>query len=149
MSTISPILSSMHLVLQVLAAAQAVEKAGQRLFRPHGLTVAKFNVLNLLSDQPAGMRASDLARALVVDPSNVTGLLKRMKAEKFLKEFDNESDRRQHVVGLSPKGRRAWQASYQDYLRALDAFEAGLEPADREAAQRVLEQTLAAVSPAP
>ena len=94
MSTISPILSSMHLVLQVLAAAQAVEKAGQRLFRPHGLTVAKFNVLNLLSDQPAGMRASDLARALVVDPSNVTGLLKRMKAEKFLKEFDSLCSKR-------------------------------------------------------
>lgn len=139
----------MNLVLQVLAAAQAVEKAGQRLFRPHGLTVAKFNVLNLLSDQPAGMRASDLARALVVDPSNVTGLLKRMKAEKYLKEFDNESDRRQHVVGLSPRGRRVWQASYRDYLRALDAFESGLKPADRDATRRVLEQILAAASPAP
>ncbi len=41
---------------------------------------------NLLSDQPDGMRASDLARALIVDRSNVTGLIKRMKKDGLLKE---------------------------------------------------------------
>jgi len=96
----------MHLVLQVLAAAQALEKAGQRIFRSHGLTVAKFNVLNLLSDQPDGMRASDLARALIVDRSNVTGLIKRMKKDGLLQEVETAHDRRQHVVTLSPKAVR-------------------------------------------
>jgi DNA-binding MarR family transcriptional regulator len=134
----------MILVLQVLATAQAVTKAGQRLFRPHGLTVAKFNVLNLLSDQPDGMRSSDLARRLIVDASNVTGLVKRMKAEGYLREVDNVLDRRQHVVALSPKGLRIWKAAFQDYRRTLEAFEAGLNPADRRAAERVLQQILTA-----
>ena len=71
----------MHLALQILTTAQALEKAAQRIFRPHGLTAAQFNVLSLLSDQPGGMRASELASALIVDPSNVTGLLKRMKKD--------------------------------------------------------------------
>jgi|SRR5271165_3879429 len=128
----------MTLVLQILATAQAVTKAGQRLFKPHGLTVAQFNVLNLLTDQADGMRASDLARALIVDPSNVTGLLKRMKAEGYLKALDHPADRRQHVVGLTAKGRSVWQKAFRDYQRALEAFEAGFRPEERAVADSVL-----------
>ena len=134
----------MILVIQVLATAQAVTKAGQRLFRPHGLTVAKFNVLNLLSDQPAGMRASDLARGLIVDASNVTGLIKRMTAEGYLRPVTNVSDRRQHVVALSPKGLRVWRSAFEQYRRALEAFEAGLRPAERDATEKVLTRILTA-----
>ncbi len=133
----------MYLVLQVLATAQALEKAGQQLFRPHGLTVARFNVLNLLSDQPEGVRASNLARALVVDPSNITGLLKRMKAEGLLTELANAHDRRQHVVALSAKGRKAWQAAHRDYERRLEAFESALSMAERKAVEKVLQRMLA------
>lgn len=137
----------MHLVLQVLAAAQAFEKTGQQLFKPHGLTVAQFNVLNLLANEADGRRASDLARALIVDPSNVTGLLKRMKADGLLRERENLADRRQHVVQLAPKGRRAWQAANRDYARRLEASEAGLNSTDRKTTERVLQRLLAATSP--
>jgi DNA-binding MarR family transcriptional regulator len=128
----------MTLILQVLSTAQAITKAGQRLFKPHGLTVAQFNVLNLLSDQAEGMRASNLARALIVDPSNVTGLLKRMKAEGYLKALDHPSDRRQHVVGLTARGRIVWQKAFRNYHRALKAFEAGLRPEERAVADSVM-----------
>jgi len=129
----------MHLMLQVLATAQALEKAGQQLFRPHGLTVAQFNVLNLLSDQPDGMRASGLAGALVVDPSNVTGLLKRMNCAGLLQELASPHDGRQRIVTLSARGRRLWRKAHADYARRLDAFEAGVSADDR----RVVEQVLA------
>jgi MarR family transcriptional regulator, organic hydroperoxide resistance regulator len=133
----------MNLVLQVLAAAQALEKAGQRIFRPHGLTTAKFNVLNLLSDQPGGLRASDLARALIVDRSNVTGLIKRMKKDGLLQEVETAHDRRQHVVALSPKGRAAWRSAHSDYEKGLVALAAGLNPASRKAAEEVLQRLVA------
>ena len=139
----------MHLVLQVLSAAQAFEKTGQQLFKRHGLTVAQFNVLNLLAAEPDGMRASDLARALIVDPSNVTGLLKRMKIEGFLRERENSADRRQHIVGLTPKGQRVWRAANRDYTRSLEAIEATLSPADRKTTERVIQKMITAVSTAP
>jgi MarR family 2-MHQ and catechol resistance regulon transcriptional repressor len=129
-----------HLVLQVLATAQVLQKEAQRTFKPHGLTAAQFNVLHLLSGQPAGMRASDLARALIVDPSNVTGLLKRMKQVGLLREIANPRDRRQHVVTLSAKGRAAWGAARIDYERKLAALDAALSTANREAAEKVLLQ---------
>jgi DNA-binding MarR family transcriptional regulator len=136
----------MPLVLEVLAAAQAFEKAGQRLFKPHGLTLAQFNVLNLLAGEADGVRASDLARALIVDASNVTGLLKRMKAEGFLRECENTSDRRQHIVGLTAKGERVWKAAHREYLRSLDAVESTIRSADRKTTEQVLKKMVAAAT---
>ena len=136
----------MHLVLQVLSTAQALQKEAQRLFRPHGLTAAQFNVLHLLSSRPDGMRASDLARALIVDPSNVTGLLKRMKQLGLLRELENPRDRRQHVVTLSGKGRAAWAAAFRDYQKNLAALDSVLSAASRKTAEKVLQRLTGAVS---
>jgi DNA-binding MarR family transcriptional regulator len=133
----------MHLVLEVLTAAQAFQKSAHKLFEPFGLTPAQFNVLNLLSDQPAGLRASDLARALIVDPSNVTGLLKRMKKEGWLREIKSTTDGRERIVALSAKGRSAWSAARRPYERSLAALEAELAPPDRAVAEAVLRRLAA------
>lgn len=139
----------MHPALQILAAAAALEKAGQRTFRRHGLTVAQFNVLNLLADQPAGLRASDLAAALIVDRSNVTGLLKRMYRLGFLKAVDSVHDRRQHVVTLSAKGRAAWAAAHPAYQQGLDAVAADWTPAQRAALEKALQSLIARADQVP
>ena len=136
----------MELALQILSAAQAIEKAGQRLFKPHGLTVAQFNVLNVLSDQPDGLRLGDLAKALVVDPSNVTGLVQRMTKDGYLKLIPGAIDRRQRIVALSPKGQRSWRDALPDYRRALQQFEASVSKSDRAAALRVIRQVFEATS---
>lgn len=128
----------MHLVLQIITAAHAFEKAAGRVFRPHGLTPARFNVLTVLSRNPAGMRASDLASTLIVDPSNVTGLLKRMRKEGLVAELENSGDRRQYIVCLSPKGRALWRRANRDYERCLEEL-GGLVPKDAaENAEKVL-----------
>ncbi len=139
----------MHLALQVVATAQALQKGAQRVFRPHGLTAVQFNVLNVLARTPDGMRASDLARALIVDPSNVTGLLKRMKQSGLLKEIENPRDRRQHVVTLNAKGRAIWAAGFRVYQKSLAALDSGISPRDRHAADRVLRHLITAVASLP
>ena len=139
----------MHLVLRVMAAAQALEKAAARVFKPHGLTPARFNVLNLLADRPDGRRASDLASALIVDPSNVTGLLKRMRREGLLVELENAHDRRQYIVGLSAKGRTAWRNAHRDYEHCLAALVAGLGPKEGATADQVLQALIAGAADLP
>ena len=129
----------MHLVLRVLTTAQALEKAAHRIFKPRGLTPAQFDVLSLLAQQPDGMRASDLAGALIVDPSNVTGLLKRMKRENLLAELENTHDRRQYIVGLSPKGRAVWRKAHREYEKRLAALIAPLSKSEHAAAEKVLQ----------
>jgi DNA-binding MarR family transcriptional regulator len=129
----------MHLVLRVFTTARSLEKAASRVFKPLGLTTPQFNVLNLLSREPLGMRASDLASALIVDPSNVTGLLKRMKKEGLLTELENSHDRRQYIVGLSAKGRAAWKAANGQYEKCLAALIAPFSGAERSVAEKVLQ----------
>lgn len=135
----------MHLVLRILATARALEKAGQRVFKRHQLSSAQFNVLNLLSDQPEGMRATQLAEALVVDPSNITGLLKRMNAARLLKELENPEDARQRVVTLSAKGHRLWQEAHVDYRSELDRLGDLIPAKDRSATESVLSKLSEAV----
>jgi DNA-binding MarR family transcriptional regulator len=127
-----------HLALQIVSAAGTLEKAAKRVFAPHGLTPAQFNVINLLSDQPEGMRASDLAEALVVDPSNVTGLLKRMARDGWIVDRANPDDRRQHVTVLAPKGRAAWAKARHDYERSLRQVAAAISAGDRAVVEKVI-----------
>jgi DNA-binding MarR family transcriptional regulator len=121
----------MHVVLEVLSAARTFEKKAQVVFRPYGLTPAQFNVLNCLSGRPDGMRASDLALGLIVDRSNVTGMLKRMRKEGWLREIENQRDRRQRVVGLSAKGLAAWSRCNRAYEQSLRKLESELTPQER------------------
>lgn len=135
----------MPFVVQVMAASRAFEKAGQDLFRPHRLTLAQFNLMSLLSDADEGMRAADLAQGLVVDASNVTGLLKRMKKVRLLKDVANPADRREHIVVLTAKGRRIWKKANRKFVRTVAAVESAAGSADRATAERVLRQITAAL----
>ena len=128
----------MPIALQVLIAARALDKAAKRVFAPHGLSPAQFNVLHLLSDQKLGMRASDLARALIVDPSNVTGLLKRMSKDGLVNDLENKGDQRQRIVGLTAKGRTIWSKARGDYERGLRKLDAAFKTHERATAEYVL-----------
>lgn len=129
---------TMKTTLRVLVAAQTLEKTAARLFTPHGLTPAQFNVLNLLADQEQGMRASDLARELIVDPSNVTGLLKRMAIKGWLTDLANDADRRQRIVGLTAKGKARWSKAHADYSAALEKIEQTMSERERASMEKTL-----------
>ena len=128
----------MNVILRIFQTAQVLDKAAQHVFSPHGLTAAQFNVLNLLSDQEKGLRASDLAASLIVDPSNVTGLLKRMSRDGLVANLANTADRRQRIVALTPKGHKLWSKACRDYDKCLKALTALLTEKDKMSTEEVL-----------
>jgi DNA-binding MarR family transcriptional regulator len=128
----------MHVALQIFQTAQYLEQAARRTFAPHGLTLAQFNVLDLLSLQTKGMRASDLAEALIVDPSNITGLLKRMARDGLVRDLANTADRRQRIVALTPLGRRKWRKALAAYEVNLGKLYSVLKSGEPDAVTAVL-----------
>jgi MarR family 2-MHQ and catechol resistance regulon transcriptional repressor len=128
----------MHVILRIFQTAQILDKAAQRVFSPHELTAAQFNVLNLLADQEAGLRASDLAASLIVDPSNVTGLLKRMSRDGLVTDLENADDRRQRIVALTPKGRKLWAKASRDYEACLKILDGLLSEKEKIGIETVL-----------
>src|SRR5690606_7054510 len=98
-----------ELVKEVLATADAFARESQRLFRPHGLTAVQFNVLNVLAGQSRGLSQRELSDTLVVDRSNVTGLIDRLTKSGWVRRAADPADRRIHRIELTPGGRRLWE----------------------------------------
>ena len=91
-----------------MATADVFLRESQRLFRPHGLTAAQYNVLNILAATPDGISQRELGDRLVVDRSNVTGLLDRLEKIGWVRRTDDPADRRVYRVVLTPAGRALW-----------------------------------------
>jgi DNA-binding MarR family transcriptional regulator len=130
--------SDMDLAVRIMKTALHLEKAAQRIFHPIGLTPAQFNVLNVVSDQPEGVKLSDLAQLLLVDRSNVTGLVKRLKARGCLLEVATPGDLRQRRIRLSGKGRKIWEQAVVVYRRNLRRLERDLSDGERNRTDAVL-----------
>ncbi len=100
-----------RLVHDIVSTADLFLRESARLFKPHGLTAAQFNVLNILGDPELakGVSQRELADLLVVDRSNVTGLIDRMEAAGWVRRADDPADRRVYRVNLTGLGRKLWE----------------------------------------
>jgi len=76
-------------------------------------------VLSLLVDAPDGLRPSDLAKALVVDPSSTTYAMDRMEELGWLRRQDDREDRRALRIAVTPAGRAVYARVAPLYLAAL------------------------------
>jgi DNA-binding MarR family transcriptional regulator len=128
------------LVIQVMSVANVMVKESHRLFRPHGISEAQFNVLNVLGPESAGLSQRALSDVLVVDRSNITGLLDRMEQSGWVKRADHPSDRRVYVVTLTAEGRKLWQKVLPEYIAVVARVTAGVPPADLKRALVALQK---------
>jgi len=104
-------------------------REANRLFKPLGISAVQFNVLNLLKDAPAGLRPTQLTRALVVDASSTTYVLDRMEALGWIGRAEDKADRRANVIRLTPAGQRMHATVAPLYLAALGEMLRRLDPA--------------------
>jgi DNA-binding MarR family transcriptional regulator len=117
-----------ELTKTVMATADAFLRESARLFRPYGLTGAQYNVLNILSGSSAGISQRQLGDLLVVDRSNVTGLLDRLQSAGWVRRDDDPEDRRVYRVSLTPAGRELWGKVHPLYLAVANQLTRGLNP---------------------
>jgi DNA-binding MarR family transcriptional regulator len=120
-----------ELTRAVLTTADVFLREGQRLFRPHGITAAQYNVLSALAAAGEGMSQRALGDVLVVDRSNVTGLVDRMEKAGWVRRADDPADRRVYRVSLTAAGRRLWEKISPAYEAVVLQVVAGLS--DRQA----------------
>ena len=129
---------------RIVSSGGALLRLAGELFRPHGLTAAQFNVLNLLAGAPEGLRPSELAAQLVVDPSSTTYLLDQMEAKRWLKRTDDRVDRRAWCVVLTAAGRKLHARVEPDYVAALREMMRGLDAGSIPQLTRALTEIQAA-----
>ncbi len=76
---------------------------GERL-RQIGVSIPQCDVLTTLSEAE-GVSQQELAERLYVTKGNISGLLDRLETAAFVERRPSASDRRQHAIYLTEKGR--------------------------------------------
>lgn len=138
--------AALDLTTAVMATADAFLRESARLFRPLGLTAAQYNVLNVLASQATGMSQRQLSDVLVVDRSNVTGLLDRMEKTAWVRRSDAPLDRRVYLVTLTPAGRRLWAKVTPRYLDVVAQVTRGMSAKEMAASTALLQRMAAAAT---
>jgi len=102
-----------------------------------GFSQYHYSVLALLDEQPRKAQAT-IAEVLVVDPSQLVGVLDALEDKQLIARQRDPDDRRRHVVSLTDKGRKQLVRLRETIDRVEDEL---FEPLDAES-RTAFHQTL-------
>lgn len=108
-------------LLRLLRTADRIWNASRVFFARWALSPSQFNILNLLYGAPRGMTQTALSRELLMNRSNVTGLVDRMEALGYVVRREVTGDRRVYRVVLTGNGRRLVNEILPHYYAASEA----------------------------
>jgi DNA-binding MarR family transcriptional regulator len=108
-------------LIQLLRTADTLWNASRTLFGRWDLSPSQFNILNLLHDQPEGMTQIELSRFLLMNRSNVTGLLDRLEKRHLAARRVHPADRRAYRVVLTTAGQHLMRDILPYYYQAAEA----------------------------
>lgn len=95
----------LRLWIRLLRARQVIEaELRKRLRDRFEMTMPQFDVMAALERNPEGMTMSSLSEALMVSNGNVTGIIDRLMARKYVAREAFAGDRRRFIVRLTPAG---------------------------------------------
>lgn len=82
-------------LLNIIRTADHLHRAFQLRLKPSGLTPTQYNVLRILrSARPEGLTCAAIGRSMITREPDITRLLNRLKAQKFLIQERDTHDRR-------------------------------------------------------
>ncbi|MEJ5083246.1 MULTISPECIES: MarR family winged helix-turn-helix transcriptional regulator [unclassified Ochrobactrum] len=126
------------LILTMFRANNLTLLWGDRLVAPFGLTSARWQVLGaiVLSERPQPV--AWIARDLGANRQNVQRIVNDLHQEGIVVYEPNPHHKRAHLVVLTDKGRRAYDAAINAYNPRVDALAEGLSVEDIKTAHRVV-----------
>jgi DNA-binding MarR family transcriptional regulator len=121
------------------AVVHGLETTSKRMAHAIGVTGPQRLVLRVVGLFP-GISAGDLSAILHLHPSTLTGILRRLVAQRLVSRVDDPEDRRRAVLRLTARGARANTITRGTVEAALTQALDSVSDRDRLAARRVLER---------
>jgi DNA-binding MarR family transcriptional regulator len=143
-----PIATKAHeTLLNVFVTANLLVKEADRVLQPFGITESQFDILMLLEHQAPDGSAdqSTLGRMLVVNRSNVTGLIDRMERDGLVKRTGDPADRRVKRVRMTSEGLRVLYKAEQAYVARTQEVVSALSTAEQGSLCRMLDTVRASL----
>lgn len=106
--------------LQLLRTADVLWNSSRVLFSRWDLSVSQFNILNLLCAPSQGMSQTELSRALIMNRSNVTGLVDRLEKRGLVQRQPVPEDRRAYKVQLTAAGQSLIEQILPHYYQGAE-----------------------------
>lgn len=137
-----------QVVLGVVLTGEMLAKEGARLLRPFKLTDSQFNMLMLLKFQAeadGAVSQTQLGRMLLVNRSNVTGLVDRLEKAGLLERTSGGEDRRVKRVRLTTAGRKLVERAEKAYYQRIEEITGTLSEGEVKALGQMLEKIRAGI----
>ncbi len=125
-------------VLVLLDAARRIECRLEEALSAVGLSIAKYQALDVLVTAGEPTRLSALAGSLECVRSNVTQLADRLESDGLIQRAASPDDRRAIHAIVTPLGRQRHAAGAAAIHALQSALAARVAPADRASFHRVL-----------
>ena len=104
----------------ILNTGIMLKNAARQFFRNRPTTEAQFTVLMLLKHANHPMTQKELSEWLLVDKSNLTGLVDRMESAGHLKRIKTEKDRRSYHLQLTHSAEKLLEELEGPYRELLN-----------------------------
>ena len=126
--------------------ARVGRRATEASMAPGGLRTRHLIALKLLCDR-GPTNQQDLAEALSLDPSNVVGLLNELEQRELITRRRDRTDRRRHIVELSPLGQDELTLAYARLSSVEDQLLSALSAQERNTLYNLLVRAVGVQSP--
>lgn len=138
-------------IMNIVLTGQLLAKEGDRLLRPFGLTDSQFNILMLLKYQVEGgeINQTQLGQMLLVNRSNVTGLIDRMEQAGWVERVDEAGDRRVKRIMMTAAGRKLAERAEKIYFKRIEEVMGSLSHSENRALCELLERLRAQMRSGP
>jgi len=107
-----------------------LKKEAKRFFRHELNSDAQFNILMILKYADGPLTQNDLSQRLLVDKSNITGLVDRMENMALIRRNAVAGDRRRYHITLTEPGRRLLADLERNYEQKVGEIMTGLTEAE-------------------
>lgn len=117
-------------LMNVWWTANLLRKISSKFFQDFNSSDAQFNILVLIKDSPVPLTQKDLSHKLLVDKSNITGLIDRLQRQKLIQRIPVEGDRRSYHIVLTKAGEKLITRIDQQYTAKVAEIMSSLSERD-------------------
>ena len=128
-------------LLSILFTATILYKISYKFFKKFDLSDAQFNVIMQLSyAEESSLSQVELSRRLVVNKTDMTGIIDRLEKAKMVERVAHATDRRVNNIRLTEKGRNLVKEIEPHYLEEMFKLMGGLSKQDMQKVIQGLEK---------